>query len=62
LRPIQIRVPDVRSPAFKAEAHREALAVAGSTHADEDQRFGPEEAAAVTGMAQSLARHRYRLA
>jgi hypothetical protein len=39
LRPIQIWVPDVRSPAFKAEAHRQSLAVAGSPHADEDQRF-----------------------
>jgi hypothetical protein len=39
LRPIQIWVPDVRSPAFKAEAHRQSLAVAGSPQADEDQRF-----------------------
>lgn len=39
LRPIQIWVPDVRSPAFKAEAHRQSLAVASSPHADEDQRF-----------------------
>ena len=39
LRPIQIWVPDVRSPAFKAEAHRQSLAVAGSPHADQDQRF-----------------------
>jgi Protein of unknown function (DUF3018) len=39
LRPIQIWVPDVRSPAFKAEAHRQCLAVASSSHADEDQRF-----------------------
>ena len=39
LRPIQIWVPDVRSPGFKAEAHRQSLAVAGSPHADEDQRF-----------------------
>jgi Protein of unknown function (DUF3018) len=39
LRPIQIWVPDVRSPAFKAEAHRQSLAVAGSPHAEEDQRF-----------------------
>jgi hypothetical protein len=39
LRPIQIRVPDVPSPAFKAEAHRQSLAVGGSPHADEDQRF-----------------------
>jgi Antitoxin MazE-like len=39
LRPIQIWVPDVRSPAFKAEAHRQSLAVAQSPHADEDQAF-----------------------
>jgi hypothetical protein len=39
LRPIQIWVPDVRSPAFKAEAHRQSLAVASSPNADEDQRF-----------------------
>ena len=39
LRPIQIWVPNVRSPAFKAEAHRQSLVVAGSPHADEDQGF-----------------------
>lgn len=39
LRPIQIWVPDVRSPAFKAEAHRQSLAVAQSPHRDEDQAF-----------------------
>jgi hypothetical protein len=39
LRPIQIWVPDVRSPAFKAEAHRQSLAVAQSQHEDEDQVF-----------------------
>ncbi len=39
LRPIQIWVPDVRSPAFKAEAHRQSLAVASSVHAGEDQDF-----------------------
>jgi hypothetical protein len=39
LRPIQIWVPDVRSPDFAAEAHRQSLAVAHSTHADEDQAF-----------------------
>jgi hypothetical protein len=32
-------VPDVRSPAFKAEAHRQSLAVAQSPHSDEDQAF-----------------------
>lgn len=39
LRPIQIWVPDVRSASFKAEAHRQSLAVAESAHAREDQEF-----------------------
>ena len=39
LRPIQIWVPDVRSPAFRSEAHRQSLAVAASAHAREDQAF-----------------------
>jgi len=39
LRPIQIWVPDMRSPAFAAEAHRQSLAVARSPHAKEDQDF-----------------------
>lgn len=39
LRPIQIWVPDVRAPAFKAEAHRQSLAVATSAHALSDQLF-----------------------
>ncbi len=39
LRPIQIWVLDVRSPAFAAEAHRQSLAVARSPHAREDQDF-----------------------
>ena len=39
LRPIQIWVPDVRSRSFKAEAHRQCLAVARSPHANEDQDF-----------------------
>ena len=39
LRPIQIWVPDVRSPSFKAKAHRQSLAVASSPHAREDQSF-----------------------
>jgi hypothetical protein len=39
LRPIQIWVPDMRSPAFAAEAHRQSLAVATSPHANEDQDF-----------------------
>lgn len=39
LRPIQIWVPDLRSPAFVAEAHRQSQAVARSPHAKEDQDF-----------------------
>jgi len=39
LRPIQIWVPDVRAPSFKAEAHRQSLAVAASAHAADDQAF-----------------------
>ena len=39
LRPIQIWVPDVRAPGFRAEAHRQSLAVAASASAAEDQAF-----------------------
>jgi Protein of unknown function (DUF3018) len=39
LRPIQIWVPDMRSPAFVAEAHRQSLAVARSAYAARDQEF-----------------------
>ena len=39
LRPIQIWVPDVRAPAFKAKAHRQSLAVAASSGANADQAF-----------------------
>jgi hypothetical protein len=39
LRPIQIWVPDMRSPAFAKEAHKQSLAVARSPHACEDQDF-----------------------
>jgi len=39
LRPIQIWVPDVRSSAFAAEAHRQSLAVAKSRHEQENQAF-----------------------
>jgi hypothetical protein len=39
LRPIQIWVPDVRSPAFTAEAHHQSTVVASSPHAQEDQAF-----------------------
>ncbi|HVX68653.1 MAG TPA: antitoxin MazE family protein [Mycobacteriales bacterium] len=39
LRPIQIWVPDVRSPEFAAQARRQSLAVARSKHAADDQAF-----------------------
>jgi len=39
LRPIQIWVPDVRSPAFRVQAHRQSLAVARSRQAEDDQEF-----------------------
>jgi hypothetical protein len=39
LRPIQIWVPDVSSPAFAKEAHRQSRAVARSAQEQEDQDF-----------------------
>ncbi len=39
LRPIQIWVPDTRTAAFGAEAHRQSRAVAQSEFAREDQDF-----------------------
>lgn len=39
LRPIQIWVPDARSAAFAAEAHRQSLAIAASAQAADDQAF-----------------------
>ena len=39
LRPIQIWVPDVRSPAFGTKAHDQCLAVAASPGATDDQAF-----------------------
>ena len=39
LRPVQIWVPDTRSPEFAAEAHRQSLAAAESGHEAEDQAF-----------------------
>ena len=39
LRPVQIWVPDTRSPAFAEEARRQSAAVATSEHAMEDQTF-----------------------
>jgi hypothetical protein len=32
-------VPDVRSPEFEREAHRQSAAVAASRHAQDDQTF-----------------------
>lgn len=39
LRPVQIWVPDTRSPTFAAEAHRQSVAVARSPRSPEDQAF-----------------------
>jgi len=39
LRPIQIWVPDVRSPEFASQAHQQSLAVATSRAAADDQAF-----------------------
>ena len=39
LRPIQIWVPDVRSPAFKSEARRQSRLIARSEYEKEDQAF-----------------------
>lgn len=39
LRPIQIWVPDLRSPVFAAEARRQSLAVAKSPSTKQDQDF-----------------------
>jgi hypothetical protein len=39
LRPIQIWVPDVLSPAFAEQAHQQSRAVASSAAAEDDQEF-----------------------
>jgi Antitoxin MazE-like len=39
LRPIQIWVPDVRSPSFAVAARRQSLAVADSPREKDDQAF-----------------------
>lgn len=39
LRPVQLWVPDVRTPEFAVEAHRQSAAVAASRHAEDDQAF-----------------------
>jgi len=39
LRPVQVWVPDTRSPSFAAEAHRQSTAVAASPQEADDQAF-----------------------
>ncbi|MEI2713325.1 MAG: antitoxin MazE family protein [Nocardioides sp.] len=39
LRPVQIWVPDVRSPEFAAEAHRQAALVADASRTSDDMDF-----------------------
>jgi len=39
LRPVQIWVPDVRSPDFAAEAHRQSALVAAAGHTSDDMAF-----------------------
>ena len=39
LRPLQVWVPDTRTPGFAEEARRQSLAVAASVRAEADQRF-----------------------
>jgi hypothetical protein len=39
MRPIQIWVPDVRSPQFASEAHRQSAAVASSAFEKDNQSF-----------------------
>lgn len=39
MRPVQFWVPDVRSPGFAEEAHRQSRAVAASARAGDDQAF-----------------------
>ena len=38
-RPVQIWVPDVRTPAFAAEARRQALLIAAADRTSDDQSF-----------------------
>jgi hypothetical protein len=39
LRPVQVWVPDVRSKAFKRQAHLDSLAIANSPREKDDQAF-----------------------
>jgi Protein of unknown function (DUF3018) len=39
LRPVQIWAPDVRTPSFRSEAHRQSATIASSACAPEDQEF-----------------------
>ncbi|PZF83842.1 antitoxin MazE family protein [Jiangella anatolica] len=42
LRPLQIWVPDVTSPEFAAEAHRQSVLAAASADAADDQAFADD--------------------
>jgi antidote-toxin recognition MazE-like antitoxin len=39
MRLVQLWVPDVRSKAFRRQAHLESLAIANSPHVEQDQEF-----------------------
>jgi hypothetical protein len=39
LRPLQVWVPDTRTPRFAAEAHRQSLLAATASTAEDDQAF-----------------------
>lgn len=39
MRPLQIWVPDTSAPGFDEECHRQSLALAASSYAEEDQAF-----------------------
>lgn len=39
LRPVQLWLPDTRTPEFRAEALRQSRAIANSPHEKEDQAF-----------------------
>ncbi|MEP6560262.1 MAG: antitoxin MazE family protein [Nakamurella sp.] len=42
LRPVQFWVPDVRTPEFAAEAHRQSLAIANGEHEAQEQAWVDE--------------------
>lgn len=39
MRPLQIWVPDTGAPGFDEECHRQSVALAASSYAEEDQAF-----------------------